>query len=270
MAMAATMDATGQHVGYPWVLPGAKRKWSGQGVGQSKQRYTNMNRVVVESQGQGLGLGKRRLDGVQKESHVKRRKFYAKRRVPRSVPRAPYNDSSFLMRVKRLGGLESSVVSLTPTSFMSSPKDSSYKLDTYEDFVDHEDYGYGSMTGLIRLRRGEDGDQSSGCSTVENNSGDENVCVEHPSVLSSADSAEQMEQRLDRGVSRFEMTHPAPHEFAELRVARQDSHIQYMENENLVLKDRLSLMQQELNELRRRLQEGQNCIDFDESDESDD
>jgi hypothetical protein len=263
MATAMTMDKAGQHVAYPVVPPG-KRKWCGQGARQNKQRYGKNIHKVVKEQSHGF----RRLDDLQKQRGVKRRRFYGKRRVPKTVPRAPYNDNSFLMRVRRSGGLESSVVSLTPTSFMSSPKDSSYKLDTYEDFVDHEDYGYGSMTGFIRLRRGEDGDRSSG-STVESNSGDENVCVEHPSVP-SADTVEQMEQRLDRGVSRFEMTRPSPHNFAELRVARQDSHIQYLEDENLVLKDRLFLVQQEVNELTQRLQEGKKCIDVDESDESDD
>lgn len=259
MALAMTMDMAG----YP-VAPLGKRKWYGKGARQSKPRYNkDTDKVVKESQSQGLGV-------LQKESRLKRRKFFAKRRIPKTVPRAPYNDSSFIMRVRRSGGLESHVA-LTPTSFMSTSKDSSYKLDAYEEFVDHADYGYGSMTGLIRLRATEDGARSSGCSTIENfGSSDDNMCVEHPSVPPADDSAEQMEQRLDRGVSRFEMAHPSSQEFVELRVARQDSHMQYLEDENLVLKDRLCLIQQEVNELRQRLQEGQSCINVDESDESDD
>jgi hypothetical protein len=146
--------------------------------------------------------------------------------VPRTVPRAPFNDSSFLMRVRKAGGLESQIVPLTPFSFMSTPKDSSYKLDTYE-----EDYGYGSMTGLIRLRSYEDDDNRSCCS---NNS-----------------DAEERELSLEQRLDRFEMTHPV---LRELQTARQDCYLKCLEDENVVLKDRIFQMQQEISELRRRLQ----------------
>lgn len=256
MAVATTMDVAGQHAGFPEAPPGAaslKRKWWGIGAArQSNPRYNKNIHKVVKQQGQGLKLQKKRR--------------FKRRSVPRTVPRAPYNDSSFLMRVRKAGGLES-LVALTPSSFMSTPKDSSYKLDTCEDVANLEDYGYGSMTGLIRLRPGAgDEDRSSGSSTVDNNSD-----VELSSVL-PADSVEQLEQRLDRGVSRFEMRHPSPRELdvlKELRVTRQECHIKCLEDENLVLKDRLFLMQQEINELRRRLEGGEKC-DVDVSDESDD
>jgi hypothetical protein len=114
--------------------------------------------------------------------------------------------------------------------------------------------------GLIRLRP-DDG--SSGSSAVDDDV-DDNRRVELSSVL----SVEEVEQRLDRGVSRFEMTHPLPRELDELRVARQESHINFLEDENLVLKDRLFSMQQEISELKQRLKVDQNC-DVDVSDESD-
>jgi hypothetical protein len=113
--------------------------------------------------------------------------------------------------------------------------------------------------GLIRLRP-DDG--SSGGSAVDD------VDVNRRVELSSVLSVEEVEQRLDRGVSRFEMTHPLPPELDELRVASQESHINFLEDENLVLKDRLFLMQQEISELKQRLEGDQNC-DVDVSDESD-
>lgn len=113
--------------------------------------------------------------------------------------------------------------------------------------------------GLIRLRI-DDG--SSGSSAVDDD--DDNRRMELSSVL----SVEEVEQRLDQGVSRFEMTHPLPRELDELRVTRQESHINFLEDENLVLKDRLFLMQQEISELKQRLEGYQNC-DVDVSDESD-
>lgn len=212
MALAMKMVVSGaHHVGFPKTPPGTRN------CCVARQRYKNKNmHKVMKPQGM---------------KSVKKRRY-----TRRSVPRAPYNDSSFLMRVRKAGGLESQIVALTPFSFMSTPKDSSYKLDTYE-----EDYGYGSMTGLIRLRSDED----DGGSTVEDG--------ELPSEL-PADSMKQLEQRLDR----FEMTRPRESDvMAELQAARQECRIKCLEDENLVLKDRLFLMQQELNELRQRVQGGQ-------------
>jgi molecular chaperone GrpE (heat shock protein) len=64
-------------------------------------------------------------------------------------------------------------------------------------------------------------------------------------------------------VSRFEMTYPAANgvsnktsQLMEVRLAEQESHIAYLEDENLTLKERLFLVQQEVNELRQRLQGG--------------
>jgi len=161
------------------------------------------------------------------------------------------------MQVRKAGGLESQIVApLTPSPFVSSTP----KASLYNDFVDHEDYGYGSMAGLIRLRP-DDG--SSGSSAVDDDDNNN-----RRGELSSVLSVEEVEQRLDQGVSRFEMTHPLPRELDELRVIRQESHISLLEEENLVLKDRLFLMQQEISELKQRLERDQKC-DVDVSDESD-
>jgi len=239
MASAMTMDVAG----FPVAPALSKRKWRRKGARQSQQRYNNNDiHKVVKVQGQGF-----------KPTDFQKRRRFKRRSVPRSVPRAPFNDSSFLMQVRKAGGLESQIVALTPSPFVSTPK-----VSSYNDFVNHEDYGYGSMAGLIRLRP-DDG--SSGNSAVDD---DDNRRVELSSVL----SVEEVEQRLDQGVSRFEMTHPLPRELDELRVTRQESHINFLEDENLVLKDRLFLMQQEISELKQRLEGHQNC-DVDVSDESD-
>ena len=67
-------------------------------------------------------------------------------------------------------------------------------------------------------------------------------------------AGQNLEQRFDR----FEMTDlPARELEASQRVASQDSRIRHLEDENLVLKDRLFLMQQEVNKLKERLQGGQ-------------
>jgi len=110
-----------------------------------------------------------------------------------------------------------------------------------------------TIRGLIRLRVEEDSDES----VVEYDG-------EFPSVLTSA---EVVEQRLDRGISRFEMIFPpaAGQQDNEALVIRQESHVQHLEDENSLLKDRLLLAQQELTELKKRLRENQSIEMSDDS-----
>lgn len=284
MAMSiVAAAAAGQHVEHPvmswWNAPlKHHRKWRGKGASQSMENRYNKNAykgVKVREQGcQGGGYDPPRLKDLKKQNRLRTRKFYAKRRVPRSVPRAPFNDSTFLMRVRRSGGVEaSSVVSPSPSpsvSVLSSPACSSYKLAACERVVDQNDYGYGSMTGLIHLRPVEDGDQSIG----NNNTSSDDMCVEQqqePSMSCGDDTVQELEQRLDRDVSRFEMIAlpgRIPGDVMEERLTRQDIHIAHLEDENLVLKERLFLIQQEVDELRQRLQGGERC-NFDESHDDD-
>ncbi|VAI63935.1 unnamed protein product [Triticum turgidum subsp. durum] len=105
--------------------------------------------------------------------------------------------------------------------------------------------GYGSMKGLIRLRassprhpgdaEGDDDDSSSG-SDVE----------EHVEV----------ERRLDHDLSRFEMVYPGGMANGGAYVFEddQDVHVARLEEENLTLKERLFLMEQEVGDMRRRLE----------------
>lgn len=168
------------------------------------------------------------------------------------APAAPRNTTSFLMRAKKSGGIASFVSpspvtsAVTPTSVMS-PFATAAGL---ADEVNHE-WGvndYGSMNGLIRLRSLdfgllEYGDHIDSESEVEQ----------------GAESVQQLEQRLDHDVSRFVMTYPTGRaqdmgqNLLETRMDDQDSHIAHLEEENLDLKERLYSMQQEVEELRRRM-----------------
>jgi hypothetical protein len=103
--------------------------------------------------------------------------------------------------------------------------------------------GYGSMKGLIRLRA------DAGDAAGEDSGSGESDVEEHVEV----------ERRLDHDLSRFEMVHlPAAaaaalggggvddDEDEEARAAR-------LEEENLTLRERLFLMERDMDELRRRL-----------------
>ncbi|KAL0286905.1 UNVERIFIED_CONTAM: hypothetical protein Scaly_2553600 [Sesamum calycinum] len=99
--------------------------------------------------------------------------------------------------------------------------------------------GYGSMKGLIRWtwRAHEDEEEDEGSSS-------ESDVEEHVEV----------ERRLDHDLSRFEMIYDPNnanaggvefHNVLENRVDDQDTHIAQLEEENLILKERLFLMERE-------------------------
>lgn len=184
------------------------------------------------------------LQDLQVQNHIKSRRFYKKKYFnPRFAPYAPRNTTSFLIRAKKSGGI-ASLISPSPVTpaILPTPRFS----PTREGLVDmaKEEWGvdgYGSMSGLIRLRspkepeNEEDGSSDSSESDVE----------EHVEV----------ERRLDHDLSRFEMIYPVEHDEApdgegdqaEARMAR-------LEEENLTLRERLFLVETEMGELRRRLE----------------
>lgn len=104
------------------------------------------------------------------------------------------------------------------------------------------------MKGLIRLRSpGHDETLDDYDEEDEEGSGESDV-EEHVEV----------ERRLDHDLSRFEMVYPNSsadyhHNVLENRVDDQDTHIAQLEEENLILKERLYLIEREVGELRRRL-----------------
>jgi hypothetical protein len=261
---------TGQEVGYsakgsvPCITHGGneillpyKRKWDVNGLNNNNN---------------SMGYGKKQHK--RERGQKTRRNGFARMRrmhVPRTVPRAPYNDSSFLIKVRRAGGLAALVSPATFSTLKTTTSDEDARASCYREEEVLEPVtelgvgnGYGSMTGLIHLRATDDG---SSCSTVDEIDIDsvqqqqQRQQQEEDSSFSQLDSVRRLEQRLDRDVSRFEMTLPSPSdvqsrrapESLEERVARQDRDIALLEDENLTLKERLSLMQQAVYEYQERL-----------------
>uniref|UniRef100_A0ACD5XR28 Uncharacterized protein n=1 Tax=Avena sativa TaxID=4498 RepID=A0ACD5XR28_AVESA len=178
-----------------------------------------------------------------------RRPFFHKPKA-----KAPRNTSSFIIRSKRAGGIAPLVSpcpvtpAVLPTPVISPARDEGLLSDVVAQQQWGVD-GYGSMKGLIRLRPAnpppgaeEDEDEnSSGGSDVE----------EHVEV----------ERRLDHDLSRFEMVYPQPggeYVFEEDdeydRSQDVDVHVARLEEENLTLRERLFLMEQEVGDMRRRLE----------------
>ncbi|KAK9072563.1 hypothetical protein SSX86_008997 [Deinandra increscens subsp. villosa] len=195
------------------------------------------------------------LKELQQQNRVKARRYISKKKFNngsnsckscKSAPFAPRNTTSFLIRAKKAGGITSLVSpcpvtpAVLPTPIFSPSREVLVDMAKEEWGVD----GYGSMKGLIRLRSpGNDEDDGSGESDVE----------EHLEV----------ERRLDHDLSRFEMIYPnGPNHggsdnnsyLLESRVDDQDTHIAQLEEENLMLKERLFLMEREFSKLRTRLQ----------------
>ncbi|KAM0927578.1 hypothetical protein ACQ4PT_002770 [Festuca glaucescens] len=177
-----------------------------------------------------------------------RRPFFHKPKA-----KAPRNTSSFIIRAKRAGGIAPLVSpspvtpAVLPTPVISPAHDERLLSDVLAQQQWGVD-GYGSMKGLIRLRpanhapgAASDDDDSSGGSDVE----------EHVEV----------ERRLDHDLSRFEMVYPQPgavfEDDDEMYDRNQDDvdvHVARLEEENLTLKERLFLMEQEVGDMRRRLE----------------
>ncbi|XP_006648180.1 uncharacterized protein LOC102714070 [Oryza brachyantha] len=174
---------------------------------------------------------------------------------PRPKAAAPRNTTSFIIRAKRSGGIASLVSpcpvtpAVLPTPRLSPSREGLSDMAQAQWGVD----GYGSMKGLIRLRTSphpanpsasdDDDDANSSGSDVE----------EHVEV----------ERRLDHDLSRFEMVYPGRGDdaaagggyvFEDDDEYDQDAHVARLEEENLTLKERLFLMEQELGDMRRRLE----------------
>ncbi|KAF3341300.1 hypothetical protein FCM35_KLT10144 [Carex littledalei] len=185
------------------------------------------------------------LHDLQIQNHLKSRRFYKKKYPnPRFAPYAPRNTTSFIIRAKKSGGIASLISpspatpAILPTPTFSPTRERLVDMAKEEWGVD----GYGSMSGLIRLRTPKEADDE----------------VDGSSDSSESDVEEhvEVERRLDHDLSRFEMIYPAgtdevPHgegDQAEARVAR-------LEEENLTLRERLFLVETEMGEIRKRLED---------------
>ncbi|GER55094.1 PRLI-interacting factor A [Striga asiatica] len=173
----------------------------------------------------------------------------------RAAPYAPRNTTSFIIRAKKSGGIASLVSpspvtpAVLPTPIFSPSREVLVDMAKEEWGVD----GYGSMKGLIRLR--SPGHEMEAHDEDEEDDGD--------SSDSDVEEHVEVERRLDQDLSRFEMLYNPNsavaggmdfHSVLENRVDDQDSHIAQLEEENLILKERLFLMERELGDLRRRMQ----------------
>ncbi|KAJ3692895.1 hypothetical protein LUZ60_011990 [Juncus effusus] len=231
------------------------------GFQNSRPVYTdtrNMNMINNNWKGKKPSQGGYKppaLSELQYQNRVKARRFYPKKKNaypyphpnqypphPRFAPFAPRNTSSFIIRAKKSGGITSHVSpcpvtpAILPTPKFSPSREVLMDMAKEEWGVD----GYGSMSGLIRLRSPQDNEE------IEEDGSSESDVEEHVEV----------ERRLDHDLSRFEMVYPgdgAPGP-GEEEEGHGDGQVARLEEENLLLKDRLYIMEREMGDLRRRLQ----------------
>lgn len=203
--------------------------------------------------GHGVGYGPPPLNDLQTRNHrLKARRFYQNKKFndKRSAPYAPRNTTSFLIRAKRSGGI-ADLVSPNPVtpSILSTPQLSPSR-ELLGDMVKEKwgVDGYGSMNGLIRLKSPEhlyEDEDDGGLSS-------DSDLEEHV----------EMEKKLDHDLSRFEMIYPnygsSHNAILENRVSDQDNHISELEQENMLLREKLHSMENEMNDLRKLLQNLEN------------
>ncbi|CAN0864466.1 hypothetical protein LINGRAHAP2_LOCUS8961 [Linum grandiflorum] len=230
-------------------------------MGNNNMLNNNINTGLITGSSAGNGGGgymPPSLNELQNQNRMKTQKHYhhsKKKYNNRYAPYAPRNSTSFIIRAKKSGGI-ASLVSPCPVTpaVLPTPDIHIQPMEVLGD-VAKEEWGvdgYGSMKGLIRLRSPgheldeDEDDESSGSS--------ESDVEEHVEV----------ERRLDHDLSRFEMIYPSNaggggggeysfNNVLENRVDDQDTHIAHLEEENLTLKERMFLVETELDDLRRRL-----------------
>ncbi|KAL7616769.1 hypothetical protein Lser_V15G02580 [Lactuca serriola] len=243
--------------------PRNNKNWKGK-KGNDKWMNNNNNRkelpvmggggsLINNTGGGGAGYNPPTLNELQQQNRLKARRYFPKKKFNhngRSAPFAPRNTTSFLIRAKKAGGITSLVSpcpvtpAVLPTPIFSPSREVLVDMAKEEWGVD----GYGSMKGLIRLRSNE-------AEAPEEDEEDEGGSSE-----SDVEEHVEVERRLDHDLSRFEMIYPnyngADHSsyLLENRVDDQDTHIAQLEEENLILKERLFLMEREFDDLRMRLQ----------------
>lgn len=210
------------------------------------------------------------------QNRLKVRRVFHQRKFRAPAPYAPRNTTSFIIRAKKAGGIASLVSpcpltpAVLPTPVLSPAREGLIDMAKEEWGVN----GYGSMKGFIRLRannaRGDDDVDDDDDDDVDDDS-ESDIDVDQAQY--SPHSVQQFERRLDQDLSRFEMIYPSVYSaynynhnsnynyiddndganLLETRVDTQESHILHLEEENLILKRRLLLMEQDMADLRCRL-----------------
>lgn len=250
----------------PPPLPPGRPNWKGKDLTPAKRKEFRRKDPLDPVPGHGyrnLGqtdlLAQNRLKG--RRFHHKKNKFES-----RYAPFAPRNTTSFLIHCKRSRGNATPcpvTPAILPTPIFSPLSEFWIDMAKEEWGVD----GYGSMKGLIRLRSGsprgdtdEEGDEAD--DDEENGGG---AGAGGGSSDSDVEERVEVEKRLDHDLSRFEMICPIfsggddQTSVLENRVDEQDTQIAQLEEENMTLKEKLFLLERELDELRRRVQ----CLETD-------
>lgn len=180
-----------------------------------------------------------------------RKYFFPKNKNKAAAPR---NTTSFIIRAKRAGGIASLVSpcpvtpAVLPTPRLSPSREGLADMAQAQWGVD----GYGSMKGLIRLRSSPQAADPNAAASDDDEEGN--------SSGSDVEEHVEVERRLDHDLSRFEMVYPGRGDDAGGYVFEdddeydQDAHVARLEEENLTLKERLFLMEQEVGDMRRRLE----------------
>ncbi|XP_057515070.1 uncharacterized protein LOC130796717 [Amaranthus tricolor] len=251
MLYAGGIAKSGRSGNWKGKKPMDKRK-DGRRKDNSNNSNNNKGMSVVGGPVGGLSYQPPTLYELEQQNRLKARRFYhPKRKFNRMGPyaHAPRNTTSYIIRAKKSGGIASLVSpcpvtpAVLPTPVFSPSRESLVDMAKEEWGVD----GYGSMKGLIRLRSPGHDEAVDDYDEEDDGGSSESDVEEHVEV----------ERRLDHDLSRFEMIYPNSgvdyHNVLENRVDDQDTHIAQLEEENLILKERLYLMERELGELRRRL-----------------
>lgn len=240
-----------------------QRNWKGKN-GKNDARKDGRIRKEKPATVTGVGVGGSKpptVNELQYMNRLKARRFYPnknnnnkKMKNDRFAPYAPRNTTSFIIRAKKSGGIAAFVSptpvtpAVLPTPNFSPSREVLGDMAKEEWGVD----GYGSMKGLIRLRSspGNEGDGHEEEEEEEEEGGG-------GSSESDVEEHVEVERRLDHDLSRFEMVCPNYgvdyNNVLESRVEDQDTHMGQLEEENLILKERVFLMERELGDLRRRL-----------------
>jgi hypothetical protein len=194
------------HGGNEMLLP-YKRKWDVNGLNNNSIGYGKKQHKRERGQGQSHQVydpSSSRITGMQRKKKRKtRRNGFARMRrmhVPRTVPRAPYNDSSFLIKVRRAGGLAALVSPATFSTVKTTTSDEDARASCYREEEILEPVtelgvgnGYGSMTGLIHLRATDDGSSYSTVDEIDIDSVQQQQQQQGDSSFSQLDSVRRLE-----------------------------------------------------------------------------
>lgn len=165
------------------------------------------------------------------------------RNEQRVRPEAPRNSTSYIIRSKCMDGTAPVVTPspITPAVIVTpglSPLPR-YSQQFADEVTEWGVNGYGSMNGLIRAK-----------TVVKDDS-------ESDSRSSHAQSVEQLEERLDQDLNRFEMVYPSGDIQAspvESLLFDHEYHIAQLKSENNTLKERIKSIEDEVDGLKTRVQ----------------